>query len=380
MGSVSTVKSYLDTVGLADGSSHSRLLIGVVNSIYWVGVLAGALMVGWFSDRVGRRRALVAFGLYGLIVIPLLTALEGFYWALFLRLLNGIFTGAFDSVGLNWAAESIDARRRGLAIGSQLVCAASGGGIVYFIIFGLTKHAHGTVIWRFPMAFQLVYVLVILGMVYLLPESPRWLAKAGYQHEARDVFALLSSDDAKGVEAGIDIDSMLLSIKQAIEEEKALHVSSSYWTMFTKKDKVHTARRTWTALFVQFATQAMVGVGVVSGYGINIFETGGWDSEIAALLTGVSIFTQAIFGIVGAMLSDKIGRRRAMVFGAIICAITLALIGVCGHFVNEYATTDPAKAKAYGTATVALVLFWCAAFGMTWCESYATFSLWCVLS
>lgn len=369
MGCVSSVPDYLATVGLASATGHARLLIGVVNSIYWVGVTVGALVVGWLSDRVGRRRALVAFGLYGLLAIPLLAALRGFAWALALRLLNGLFTGAFDSVGLNWAAESVDARRRGVAIGAQLACAAGGAGIVYFITYGLSRSSTGDVIWRLPMAFQLVYVLLVLAMVYFLPESPRWLVKVGLLDEARAVLRLLKAGLAGDGELGDAVEDDLRSIQNAIDEERAHSLSASYWDMFTRRDRVRTARRTWTALLVQFGTQAFVGASVVAGYGVAIFEAGGWPSQTAALLTGIGILTQAIFGVPGAVLSDRIGRRRAMVYGAAICATILALVGMCGFFVDKYKDTDPHKAKNYGTATVALVLLWNAVYGSTWRKS-----------
>ncbi|KAK1634566.1 hypothetical protein BDP81DRAFT_431524 [Colletotrichum phormii] len=58
-----------------------------------------------------------------------------------------------------------------------------------------------------------------------------------------------------------------------------------------------------------------------------------------------------------------------MIGGAAGGAVVLALIGMCGYFVDNYADSDPALAKSYGSATVALVFIWAAIFGSTW--------LWC---
>lgn len=367
MGSVSSTPSYLKVVGLNDGSQHTQLLIGTINAIYWIGVMIGALLVGWFSDRVGRRRAIVFAGMFGLLVVPLFSSLQNFTWALILRFLNGFFTGAFDSVGLNWAAESVNARYRGFAIGSQLCCAATGASISYFMVYGLSKVTTTEILWRLPIAFQLVYAVLVLSSVYFLPESPRWLVQVGLFEEARDVLLKLRGS---GLEEGMDgaVKLELETMAKAIEKEVEANSSSTYWSMLTKRDQVHTARRTWSAFLVQFGVQALIGVGVVSGYGGKIFETGGFSTETSALLAGVGIVTQAIFGIPGAMFSDKIGRRRAMVYGAFISSIVLALIGVCGHFVNKYAGTNPALAKRFGLATIALVELWSAVFGLTWCK------------
>ncbi|KAJ5698493.1 Low-affinity glucose transporter [Penicillium macrosclerotiorum] len=370
MGSVSSVPGFLEEVGLTGSDHHTQVLIGVVNSIYWIGVVAGALFSGWLSDKIGRRRAIVTAGIYGLVIIPILVALQNFSWALVLRLLNGVFTGAFDSVGLNLSAESVHHRYRGIVIGAQLVCAASGAGLIYFIIYGLSGHANSDVIWRFPLAFQLVWVIIILSLIYFIPESPRWLAQVGLVDEARQVLLLYESAEQPEEAGTVEeiVEANLKTIRDTIQGEIENASSSTYWDMFTKQDELKTARRTWSALFVQFGTQAMAGVGIVTGYGIQIFETGGWSSQTAALLTGVSIFTQAVFGIPGAILADKIGRRRAMYYGASIGSGLLMLIGMCGYFVYQNKVTNPDLAKSYGTVTVALTLIWCAVFGMTWCK------------
>ncbi|OIW28734.1 MFS general substrate transporter [Coniochaeta ligniaria NRRL 30616] len=260
MGSVSSTTSYLTRVGLADGKQHTQLLIGVINAIYWVGVIIGALLIAPISDQIGRRRAIVCAGIYGIVVIPIFACLQNFAWALALRFLNGLATGAFDSVGLNWAAEASDARTRGRSIGLQMCCAALGASQSYFL----------------------------------------------------------------------------------------------------------TARRTWSALFVQFATQAMVGVGVVTGYGIQIFQTGGWSSDLASLLSGIGIVIQASFGLPGAFYADRLGRRNAFMYGALIGSILLAFVGMCGYFVARNVDRDESQTKAYSSAVVALVMLWSAQFGLTW--------------
>jgi MFS family permease len=87
--------------------------------------------------------------------------------------------------------------------------------------------------------------------------------------------------------------------------------------MLFRRDHYSTARRTWSALFVQFATQFCIGAGLVATYGIIIFQTSGWSSNLAALIAGVGIITQAVFGLPGALLADKMGRRPAMIYEAL---------------------------------------------------------------
>ena len=50
------------------------------------------------------------------------------------------------------------------------------GGIClsYWIDFGMS-FCSSSISWRFPIAFQIVFALIILAFVLELPESPRWL-------------------------------------------------------------------------------------------------------------------------------------------------------------------------------------------------------------
>jgi MFS family permease len=81
MGSVSSVPQYLTKVGLDDGSQHTQhtqLLIGTLNAIYWVGVAIGALCIGWLSDKIGRRCALMTSLTLAVVIIPIFTSLQNF--------------------------------------------------------------------------------------------------------------------------------------------------------------------------------------------------------------------------------------------------------------------------------------------------------------
>jgi Sugar (and other) transporter len=53
----------------------------------------------------------------------------------------------------------------------------------------------GSVAWRFPIAFQLLFSVVLLSTVPWLPESPRWLLAHGYTEEGVSVLAALEGSD-----------------------------------------------------------------------------------------------------------------------------------------------------------------------------------------
>lgn len=126
MGSITSVPSYLKTIGLTTSTSGERLLIGFIGALYFVGVMLGALISGWLSDKVGRRRALICASVWGCIIVPIFAASQNLGWVISTRILNGVATGAFDSIGLNWCAETVSHKKRGRSIGFQLCSAAVG--------------------------------------------------------------------------------------------------------------------------------------------------------------------------------------------------------------------------------------------------------------
>ena len=56
--------------------------------------------------------------------------------------------------------------------------------------------SQGSVAWRFPIAFQLLFSAVLLSTVPWLPESPRWLLAHGYTEEGVSVLVALEGSDA----------------------------------------------------------------------------------------------------------------------------------------------------------------------------------------
>ena len=53
---------------------------------------------------------------------------------------------------------------------------------------------HGSVAWRFPIGFQLVFSVILLATIPWLPESPRWLLAHGHVEEGTAVLAALHGD------------------------------------------------------------------------------------------------------------------------------------------------------------------------------------------
>ena len=182
----SLVANVAPTLRHPDALGLSATEVGMANSVYLLGQVAGALVFGHLTDRLGRKRLfLVTLALYlGA------TALSGLApnYAVFLtfRLLAGAGIGGEYSAINSAIDEMMPARLRGtvaLAVnGSYWVGVALGAGVTLVVLDPrLFPIAVG---WRVAFGFGALLGLVILFVRRHMPESPRWLLMHGHVQAA----------------------------------------------------------------------------------------------------------------------------------------------------------------------------------------------------
>ena len=177
--------------------------VGLVGTAYLTGAVTGAVLFGYLTDRLGRRKLFfVTLGLY--LVATAATACSWDFWSFALfRLLTGAGIGG-EYAAINSAIqEFVPARYRGrtdLAInGSFWIGAALGaGGAVVFLQPGRLPPDWG---WRAAFAIGAALGLGILMLRRFLPESPRWLMLHARIDEGEAVIAAIESHvkDAAGL-------------------------------------------------------------------------------------------------------------------------------------------------------------------------------------
>jgi uncharacterized ion transporter superfamily protein YfcC len=70
------------------------------------------------------------------------------------------------------------------------------------------------VAWRFPLAFQILFAIIIFISIMNLPESPRWLVMQGRDDEALEILEALNEKDRDDP----FIRNELLAIKETVKE------------------------------------------------------------------------------------------------------------------------------------------------------------------
>lgn len=97
-----------------------------------------------------------------------------------------------------WQTETSPAHLRGQLVMFEMMMNILGFSFCNWINYGLS-FAGGAVAWRFPLAFQFVFIIALFTTVPWLPESPRWLLYHDRDTEALNVLASLDgkpTDDA----------------------------------------------------------------------------------------------------------------------------------------------------------------------------------------
>ena len=159
----------------------SNAEVGLTSSVYLAGAVLGALLFGWLTDRLGRKRLFsITLALY-----LTATAATGLSWDLYSFALFRFLTGA--GIGGEYTAiastiqEFIPAPYRGwtqLAInGSFWLGAALGAGAS--IVFLDPANLPVDLGWRVIFLIGAVLGLLILYLRLFIPESPRWLVTHG---------------------------------------------------------------------------------------------------------------------------------------------------------------------------------------------------------
>ena len=167
----------------------SNAEVGLVSSAYLAGAVVGALLFGWLTDRLGRKRLFfITLALY--LVATASTALSWNLWSFALfRFLTGAGIGG-EYTAINSAIqELIPARYRGwtdLVINGSFWIGAAAGAAASIILLdpAVLPPDWG---WRLAFLIGAMLGLVIFLMRMWLPESPRWLMTHGRVDEANRV-------------------------------------------------------------------------------------------------------------------------------------------------------------------------------------------------
>ncbi|KAI5245127.1 general substrate transporter [Aureobasidium subglaciale] len=360
MGGLLTLKSFVNTFPEIDvenppmgiSRAYTSTVQGISIACYNLGCFVGALATIWIGDWLGRRKTIFLGSAIMVIGATLQTSAFSLGHLIAGRIITGLGNGMNTSTVPSWQSECSKSHRRGQMVMIEGALITGGVMLSYWIDFGFSFLEPSTISWRFPIALQILFALIILVFVMGLPESPRWLVMKGKEDEAMNVLCALNDRTPD--------DTYIIAEFTAIKDSAMVMQQGGFRDLFTM-DEDRNFHRVVLA-YVNQMFQQISGINLITYYAANIYETSiglsPFLSRILAAANGTEYFAAswiAVFTI------EKFGRRQLMLFGAAGQAASMAILA---------GTTSRTSSGLGITAAVFLFVFntffaigW---LGMTW--------------
>ncbi|KAK3070694.1 hypothetical protein LTR53_010006 [Teratosphaeriaceae sp. CCFEE 6253] len=319
---------------------------GFVTSVYDLGCFAGAILTLFVGERLGRKRMLLIFTVIMGAGIVVQTSSHNMTQMVYGRFIAGIGNGGNTATAPVWHVETSHQSAKGKAVVKEMAVNVLGFVISNFVTLafsGLMTEAQ----WRFPLGIQLIFVAIILIMVPLLPESPRWLLARKRDDEARHVLGMLNDHDAE---------EEFEQIRSSVKAEQAAQGS---WSQLLKGGMA--TRRVVLGMILQVAQQ-LSGINVLAYYlPVVLHRSVGLPQLTARFVAAGNAVSFWLTTSASIFFVDRIGRRPLLMLGAGVMAV--AFLGVSIGVGAGIAS--PAK-HAPGIAATAFIWLYFTAFSSGW--------------
>lgn len=327
-----------------DATFWQKLVANAVSPIGWaqscalLGCLAGALVSGALSDRFGRKPILIAAAANFVISSLGIACAASFPAFVAWRILGGVSIGLASNISPLYISEIAPAGRRGLLVAVNQLTIVIGilaaqlvnWRIAQPIPDGITPEAFALTWnvlsgWRWMFAACAVPSLLFFLTSMWVPESPRWLCKAGADERARRTLASIGGP-AYAAAALSEIKATL------VHEDKHVRVHE----LLEKRVLAVLGLGIFLAVFQQWC-----GINVIFNYASEIFTQAGFnmnDALTGIVATGV---VNLVFVFVALFTVDRLGRKPLMLFGAAGLAVIYLAIGYCYHLKQGGTAVSP---------------------------------------
>ncbi|KAF2492557.1 MFS general substrate transporter [Lophium mytilinum] len=233
------------------------------------------------------------------------------------RFFAGVGSWGFLAVTPTFTTELAPPALRGFFVGMNGVNIALGYALASYMGMAFYFAKDPALQWRGPLGLALVWPLMMLVVMFFIPESPRWLLLKGKVDKAQEIVYKLhkiKNDPDQEFARG-----EFYQMQKQAELDRTL--DPGWVAMFSKPSY---RKRTALAMGFAFIGQSTA-VLVINNYGPTLYKALGYGTKDQLALQCGWITVGIIFNFVGASLMDRIGRRPLMIFGVAACCVTLII-------------------------------------------------------
>ena len=271
-----------------------------------ISILLGGYFIGWLGDKIGRRKALILSTLLAAVFIVPFGYVTNYPALILLSIGDTLGFAGFLALNVTYTSEMAGPVAR-----SRIIMFAQ----VFAIILGLS-------IWRGLIPHYMVpgqykaylwflgglNLVVMLLIIWRLPESPRWLEARGRTDQARKIVERLEARIMKRHPVLPEPD---LKPYEVVTEEK-----TSMFAPFAKQYVFVT--------ILLLVVMALGYGGIIYGNGgyayLFLAESRGYSAGFVFALTAWAGMAGGIAYLFNALLGDRLERKWTQLFGAIVFA------------------------------------------------------------
>ena len=304
-GAVPFIQPYFGWNELELGWGVSSLLVGAI---------AGAFGSGVLTDEFGRKRILIIVALLFALSCALTAIATTSVFFISARLIGGLAVGAASVLSPMYVAEVAPPKNRGMLVAIYQLTITLGILSSYLINFGLHDLENN---WRWMFATGIIPSVIFFTGLFFIPESPRWLYKAGRKEESLKVLTRIGGEQLAQEE-----------IKQIAESLKENSGSVSIAELFRPN-----SRKVILVGFVLAVLVQISGINTIVDYAPKILLAAGVEIKSALLQTSLLGLVNFLLTFVAIFFVDKIGRRLLYLIGSMGMVVTLLLLAL-SFFLN----------------------------------------------
>ena len=316
---ISGTFSFIEQYFLLD-----EIEIGWFASSALIGAIIGALVSGSLSDRFGRKPILIIAAFLFFISALGCTIPNSFIFLIVARIIGGIGVGMASVLAPLYISEFSPPKIRGKLIALYQLSIVIGILLAYLSNWLLLKFSQESTslfnetdklykifvseVWRGMFGFEMIPSGLFILLLFLIPESPRWLIKNNNPEKGFNILTKISGEKIAEKE--------FKEIKNSISKFKG-----------ELSDLLRPGLR--LALLVGIGLSVFgqfTGVNIIIYYGPTILENAGFKID-GALQFQVAIgLINLIFTILALWKIDRWGRRPLLIYGMFSVFISLIII------------------------------------------------------
>lgn len=279
-----------------------------------VGCIIGVAFSGELSDRLGRRKPLLLSAVLFVISALGCAFMPSLSLVIISRLLGGIGIGIASNVVPLYISEIAPAKIRGRLVTYYQFALTLGILVAYLTNAGLVSYSEGSdntgffygEIWRPMFGLGVVPALLFLAGLFIVPESPRWLAQKGRLDEANQIASAVSGSAGETI------------VKPTAASQ------GSYKELFSPGMRKALLIGILLPFFSQFS-----GINAIIYYGPSILNKAGISLENSLMSQVIFGVSNMLFTLIAIWKVDSWGRRPLYLYGTAGATIALVATGIC---------------------------------------------------